>query len=173
MGEAMLFPMDEMICSATISPCGRYRYDLIRHWDGANARVVNFVMLNPSKADAEVADPTMTRCVRFAQDWGYGGIVLTNLYAFRATDPKDLWRCPAADRQGPENGIHLWRHAGRSALVVFAWGAHGERDGRGLEVRDMFARTSVRPHSLRLTSRGQPQHPLFLPRDTRPMPWPP
>ena len=78
-----------MIKSAEISPCGLYRYSLTRKWEAWKG-TVNFIMLNPSTADAQEDDPTIRRCIGFAKAWGYGGIVVTNLFAYRATNPKEL-----------------------------------------------------------------------------------
>jgi hypothetical protein len=74
---------------ADLSPDGVYRYSLSRSWDfrGGN---LNIIMLNPSTADHEVDDPTITRCVERAKRLGFGGLVVTNLFAFRATYPVDL-----------------------------------------------------------------------------------
>src|SRR5262245_19133112 len=89
---------------ALISPCGLYRYWLTRTWDNSLRRVC-WVMLNPSTADAEQDDPTIRRCVGFARSWGAGGIIVVNLFAFRASDPKALLR--AADPVGPDNDGHI------------------------------------------------------------------
>ena len=69
----------------------RYRYELSRIWDAALPPVL-FVGMNPSTADEEQDDPTIRRCIRFARDWGYGGLLMGNLYALRATDPQELTR---------------------------------------------------------------------------------
>jgi hypothetical protein len=74
--------------TATISDCGRYRYTLGRTW--SDEPPVLFVMLNPSTADADVDDNTISKCIGFAKRWGHGGITVVNLYAWRATNPKEL-----------------------------------------------------------------------------------
>lgn len=74
---------------AIISGCGKYRYSLWRTWDKKLPKVM-FIMLNPSTADAYEDDPTIRRCINFAKSWGYGGIVVGNLFAYRATNPKKL-----------------------------------------------------------------------------------
>lgn len=104
-----------MIRSAVISKDGLYRYTLRRVWDESKP-LLNFVLLNPSKADAETDDATVRRCIGFAKLWGFGGIVITNLYAYRSTDPKKLWRVFAARmvRPTPESldslPVPVYRH---------------------------------------------------------------
>lgn len=73
---------------ADISDCGRYRWRLSRRWDDGPQAC--FVMLNPSTADGLDDDPTVRRCVRFARGWGYGELVVVNLFPYRATDPGEL-----------------------------------------------------------------------------------
>jgi hypothetical protein len=75
--------------SAVFSPCGRYRYRLVRRWDSA-LPLLCLVMLNPSKANGRRNDPIVRRCIGFASSWGYGGIVVRNLYALVSTDPDEL-----------------------------------------------------------------------------------
>lgn len=89
-----------MTGGAHLSACGAYRYALRRTWDPARPAAL-FVGLNPSTADAERDDPTTRRCVRFARDWGFGGLLVGNLFAYRATRPRDLRA--AAEPVGPEN----------------------------------------------------------------------
>lgn len=77
------------IAGAGMSECGCYRYWLARCWDAELPKLV-WLMLNPSSADAETDDPTIRRCIGFARTWGYGGIGVVNLFALRATDPRDI-----------------------------------------------------------------------------------
>jgi hypothetical protein len=74
---------------AELSACRTYRYRLWRQWDADLAPVV-WVMLNPSTADESADDPTIRKCIGFAQRWGYGGIEVVNLYAYRSPDPRQL-----------------------------------------------------------------------------------
>lgn len=163
--------------SATLSEDGRYRYLLTRTWpqpldgDPYVSRIL-FVMLNPSTADARFDDPTIRRCVGFAQRWGYTDLTVANLYAYRATSPNDLWR--ADDPVGPLNNGYLRRAAREAGLIVCAWGVHGLRDGRGAAVlrmlRDEPRRHPGHLYCLGLTSGGEPRHPLYVRGDTELVP---
>ena len=101
---------DDICRSAGFSRCGRYRYWLRRIWDPALAHCV-FIGLNPSTADATEDDPTLKRCISFAQKWGYGSLLLVNLFSLRATDPRGLKM--AADPIGPKTDRWLRRAAPR------------------------------------------------------------
>ncbi len=147
--------------NAVISECGTYRYMLKRKW--GPGKPVLFIMLNPSTADAFQDDPTIRRCMRFAASWGYGGILAGNLFAFRATNPKELQT--ASDPVGPENDDWLERLADEAGIVVAAWGSHGSYAGRDKQVTAMFQDL----HCLALTSGGQPRHPLYLKSDCVPV----
>lgn len=144
-----------------------YRYSLTRDvapLDGDGT--VTFVMLNPSTADAEQDDPTIRRCVGFARSWGFARLKVVNLYAYRATDPRDLYAYEG-DRVGPENDCTIAKVVGGSDLVVCAWGANNA-NGRDEKVLDLIAA----PHSLGLTKNGgKPRHPLYVRADTRPLPF--
>lgn len=153
---------------ADVSDCGAYRYALGRKLEGGEGRVV-FVMLNPSTADGEQDDPTIRRCIGFAKAWGFGELVVCNLFAFRATRPADLRK--AADAIGPDNDVALAHWTQRARLVVCAWGVHGEHLGRDAAVlAALRARSDV--HALGFTSAGHPRHPLYMPADARPVAWP-
>lgn len=149
---------------AVISACGKYRYRLGRTWDAA-LRPACFVMLNPSTADATEDDPTIRRCIGFAKSWGCGGIVVVNLFAYRATDPKQLLK--AADPVGPDNDEHIRAAVVECHPVVAAWGVHGvlrQRDGR---VKWLLERWGVLPKCLGKTKDGRhPRHPLYVRADT-------
>lgn len=148
---------------ALVSEDGLYRYWLTRSW-GAGP-VATFVMLNPSIADASADDPTIRRCIGFAQSWGYGGVLVGNLFAYRATNPRNL---PDGDEAiGPDNNRWLIRLRSWAGLTVAAWGAHHRIIGRAAEVMDLLGGL----HVLRLTKQGNPGHPLYVPAATQPTRW--
>jgi len=149
---------------ATFSPDRLYRYDLWRTWIGGEGYAM-FVGLNPSTADETQDDPTIRRCIAFAKAWGYAGLCMTNLFAFRAKDPEEMKRAP--DPVGVDNDPTLWDRAGDAGVVVAAWGVHGAYRARDQWVRAMLPRL----HMLRLTKEGHPGHPLYLPKTLTPQPW--
>ena len=146
--------------TALFSPCGRFRYRLGRRW--CVGPTVAFVLLNPSTADDEGDDPTIRRCIGFAQRHGFGGLEVVNLYAYRATDPGDLRR--AGYRIGPENDEHIEAAVRQCDKVVLAWGVHAGRLTRPAEVLRLLRDVGVAPYCLRVTGSGHPEHPLRLPR---------
>jgi hypothetical protein len=127
-------------------------------------------MLNPSTADAEKLDPTIRRCLRFSQAWGYGGMAVVNLFALRATNPRALYQ--SEDPVGPENLRYLQEATGGAGGVVAAWGAHGAYRGQGKVVHDLlFGSSGAMAYHLGLTQGGQPRHPLYLPAHVAPRRW--
>lgn len=126
-------------------------------------------MLNPSAATEMVLDPTITRCVTFAKDWGYGALEVVNIFAYRATKPTDMkaFHSPIGDA----NNDAITSAASAADLVVAAWGTHGAHLGRGRQVQGLFADSGSAVHLLRLTKRGHPGHPLYVRGDTKPTPW--
>jgi len=150
---------------ASFSSCRRWRYLLWRRWDAARP-VANFLMLNPSTADEFRLDPSCTRARRYAERWGFGALIVTNLFAWRATDPREMKAAP--EPIGRANDRAIMRAAREAALVVCAWGNHGahlERSGRVLQ---LLRGAGVKLHALRLTGAGEPAHPLYLPAALRP-----
>jgi hypothetical protein len=156
--------------TATFDPDRVYRYCLSRTWDPTGPRV-NFLMLNPSTADALVLDPTVRRCVGFARSWGFGAVEVTNLFALRATDPRTL--VAHTDPVGAGNDRAIADAARRADRVLVAWGTWGVHRGRGAEVAGLIDRLGVRPMALRLTKSGHPGHPLYVRGDAEPAPWTP
>ena len=140
---------------AELSADLRYRWKLSRRWGPGGT--VNFIMLNPSTADALVDDPTIRRCVRFARDWGHGGLVVTNLYGWRATDPREL--SATLDPVGSENDGYINGVAATADVVVCAWGARG--GSRAIEIAKRLAWLDLR--CLGVTKEGHPRHPLYVP----------
>jgi len=154
--------------SAVISDCGKYRYVLKRVWN-ASLPVCVFVGLNPSTADANEDDPTIRRCVGFAKSWGYGGLVMLNLFAYRATNPQDMLCSVLIDPVGPENDNHILKEVSKAGIVIAAWGFHGANFGRDKRIIVMVKNL----HYLKLTKDGQPSHPLYLRKDLKPLLWVP
>ena len=153
--------------SAKISECGQYRYQLGRQW-GSGA-VLMFLMLNPSTADAERDDQTIKRCLNYAQRWGYGALCVGNLFAWRATYPRELRRSDI-DPVGQENDAAILEMAKRSECVVAAWGDNGRLMGRGQKVRKLVSwHPNIRV--LRFNKSGEPSHPLRLRKDLKPVKW--
>jgi len=153
--------------SAVLSDCQRYRYQLTRQWNPKLPPVV-FVMLNPSVADANIDDPTIRRCMGFARDWGYGGIKVVNLFAWRATKPVELKT--ALDPVGPENDKFIADALLSQPLIIVAWGT-AATSARVQELNSLFQVAQVQPHCLGTTQMGHPRHPLYVPRVTRPIPY--
>jgi hypothetical protein len=161
--------------SAVISECGTYRYALWRCWMTGDGQVL-FVMLNPSTADASKDDPTIRRCVGFAQRWGYASVAVGNLYGYRATKPADLSRAdnPVGEasprRFGSiyrnENDNWLRKLALQSRRVIAAWGANeGPCSTRAAEVTDILAAYAGPIDALGFTKAGKPRHPLYVKGD--------
>ena len=155
---------------AVYSPCEGYRYRLDRTWDAGGPRAT-VVMLNPSTATEAADDPTIARVRRRMGALGFGAMTVVNLFAWRATDPRELAR--VADPVGPDNDAVIAGAVRGSALILCAWG-----DGGGLRDRDAAVARRLwqggrRLHVLGLTQRGAPRHPLYLPYAARPVPWDP
>jgi len=152
-----------MESGAEFSECRTYRYVLWRRWDWQGcANQVMFIGLNPSTANETEDDPTIRRCIRFARDWGYGGLLMMNAYAFRATNPKVMKA--AADPVGPGNDEAFGYRRSQVGMIVAAWGAHCPAE-RERAVCQAVGRTI---HCLGKTKSGRPRHPLYLRADTKP-----
>ena len=153
---------------ATFSPCRRWRYLLWRRWDAAKP-VANFLMLNPSTADEVKLDPTCARARDYAERWGYGALIVTNIFAFRNTNPDQMKA--AKDPVGPGNDAAIVKAAKESALVVCAWGNHGTFLERSAAVKALLIKSKIRPHVLRVNANGEPAHPLYLPGRLEAISW--
>ncbi len=161
-------PLD--LPTAEFSPCRTWRYVLRRRWSSEPA--IAFVLLNPSTADETEDDPTIRRCIGYARAWGYGALTLGNLFAFRATKPKNMRAAP--DPVGPANDDALLALTLESdGRVICGWGAHGAHQGRSAEVYRLLRQWAVVPQALAVTAAGEPGHPLYLRGDLKPAPWAP
>lgn len=151
---------------AAFSECWTWRYLLWRVWDHRR-RALMIAGLNPSTADEETDDPTIRRCIDFGKRWGYGGLYMVNLFAFRATDPADMKR--AADPIGPANDAVILRTVEASQGILAAWGTQGVFRERGDAVRRLLRKQGREVLTLGLTKNRQPTHPLYIPRDRIPV----
>ncbi len=154
---------------AVYSPCESYRYLLTRVWDAQGPRAL-FVMLNPSTATEFQNDPTVERCERRARALGFGAFRVTNIFAYRATDPKVMRA--QADPVGPENDAAIRDSALDWAdRIICAWGTHGAHLTRGPQVAALLRATGKPLFTLGLTQDGHPKHPLYIGYDRQPEPW--
>jgi hypothetical protein len=141
-----------------------HRYVLARVWNPKLGSVA-FVMLNPSTADKDVDDATSRRCIGYARRWGYGSVVLVNLYSRRATKPQELLDRYRAYRNGPAADHWLRQETENATEVIAAWGGfHRYIDGgeRVREVAELL--DGIELKALALTQQGDPRHPLYLPK---------
>jgi hypothetical protein len=149
--------------NAIFSDDGLYRYWLSRTIASSGKRVT-FIGLNPSTADAKKDDPTISRCINFAKRWDASTLIVVNLFAYRSTNPRVLK--DAVDPVGPENDAWLKKVMMESDIVIAAWGNRGTFNGRDQVVKKMFPNQL---QTLRLTKRGMPGHPLYLPSEITPI----
>ena len=156
--------MKNIIKSAVFSPCRKYRYSLSRTWD-INQKIILFIGLNPSTADETHDDPTIRRCLLYSSSWGFGGLIMVNLFAFRATLPKDLKNSKhPVGRDNNQFIIHAHKEA---SMTIAAWGNDGDLYNRDQEVLEIISN----PMCLKVNKTGQPAHPLYQKKDIKPKPY--
>lgn len=163
-----------------------YRYTLWREWDFSAIKpaelelgwdgfknlkrsedYVQWIGLNPSTADETVDDQTIRVCQGFAKRWGYGAMCMTNLFAFRSTNPEVMKK--EANPAGEHNMHHLLQCASEAALVIAAWGCDGTFLNQDLNVKEKLGQIGIKLHCLIKTADGHPRHPLRIKADTRPV----
>jgi hypothetical protein len=144
---------------AVISKCGKYRYSLVREWDESKGKVL-FIMLNPSIADAEVDDPTIKRCISFSKNWGYGGLMVANLFAYITPYPKELFAYKYPE--GNNNRKYIEQMMRKCEIVICAWGKNQGSPPEYLKkLSDLYY--------LKLLSDGKTAgHPLYLKKELKP-----
>ena len=154
--------MNYIETGAEFSECGCYRYSLWRFWEKDKGYTA-FVCLNPSTADKFVDDPTIRRCVGYAKDWGHGGMIMVNLFAYRSRNPTRLYIVD--DPIGPDAESHIRNVSLKASITVAGWGVHGIYKDRDLEVMKIL----TDPHCLKITKHIHPAHPLYLRKDLKPI----
>lgn len=167
---------EHLSAGALFSRDEQYRYALWRVWgrrdDVQNRRTFCVVGLNPSTADERTNDPTVERCMRRADQYGYDALLMLNLFAFRATDPRAMKE--QGEPEGPWNDSTLeWAMDAVSPVttMLVAWGAHGAHLGASARfVREAYVRKREL-FCLGTTKGGEPAHPLYLSYDRQPTPY--
>lgn len=157
------WPADSVVIPE-FSACGQYRYQLSEVW-AANAPLVLWILMNPSVACLDHRDPTLCKTGNFSRAWGYGGQLVANVHAYRATNKRDL--LGVDDPVGPDNDHAIVQMAQRAQQIVLAFGQPPQRlRQRGQAVIELLAQQPGLCY-LRLAKDGRtPVHPLYLPADT-------
>ena len=145
-----------------------FRYALSRRLSAdrePDHRVVTWILLNPSTANAYDNDPTLRRVMGFTNLWGFKHLVVVNLFGFRAAKPEELLR--TKDPHGPENTAHILEAIALAqdsdGFVVCAWGTGGGLLRRDLEMIDMLRVLNVTMYCLKELKHQFPAHPLYIP----------
>ena len=146
--------------NATFSDCRKYRYALSRTWNGKKKTIL-FIGLNPSTANEKIDDPTIRRCINYAQNWGYGSLLMVNLFAYRATLPSELKN--VKNPIGNDNDLHILELSKKADLTVAAWGNEGFLLNRDKEVKKLIPNLMC----LKINKSGQPAHPLYQKKDLK------
>jgi len=153
--------------SARLSPDGLHRYSLTRSW--GDGEKLGWCMFNPSTADASANDATIRRCLGFARDWGYEGIVVVNLFSWRASDPKEVVR-NLADAANTFTDAVLLEVAEECKTVVCAWGSAAAQKWGRERAETVTGLLQIHCPNLVCLGRSpvsrQPLHPLYLPKST-------
>ncbi|SFV56482.1 hypothetical protein MNB_SV-14-19 [hydrothermal vent metagenome] len=153
-----------MIKNTILSKDRKYRYFLSRVWDKTKPMVM-IIGLNPSTADETEDDPTTERCISFSKSWGYGGVYMLNLFAFRSTQPKDMFN--ELNPIGLKNDDYIKIYSKKVDIIICAWGNNGGYKNRSQYIREEFDNLFY----IKLNQTGEPSHPLYLKSDLLPKKW--
>lgn len=150
------------------SDCRKYRYTLWRQWtNDPAAPFAMFIGLNPSTADEKQDDPTIRRCIGFSKRWGFGALLMTNLFAWRDTKPENMKR--VLDPVGDQNDYWLTHYAAEAGIIIAAWGKDGAHVHR--QKRVIINLSGMPVMCLKINNDGTPKHPLYVAGDTTPIPF--
>lgn len=173
----MDIPTKAIKSTADFSKCNKFRYTLIRNFKCGNG-TLTFILLNPSTANEEFNDPTIARCENRTIAMGFKQMVITNIYPFRATNPKEMFASKVARGEKSKiksliykNNEAIVSQAKKSKLVICAWGCHAQSESTADEVKEILDANKIKLHVLELSKGGRPKHPLYLKNDLVPMLW--
>jgi len=158
--------------ACSFSDCRKYRYTLLHRWDELfERRRAIFICLNPSTADENKLDPTLTRIKSFSERLGANEFLMLNIFAYRATDPKDMMA--VADPIGPENDAYIqaaiteaYELNQGSLDIIGGWGNHGLHGNRQVAFLELMVPYRKLPN-LNIACLGKnanqtPKHPLYI-----------
>lgn len=158
--------------AAVLSNDRRYRYELTRSWAPEKGRIC-WVMLNPSTAAEDFDDPTIRRCLRFTDGFLKGELIVVNLCAYRATNPRDLLDVDPTMAVGPDNGEYMYKALKTSDIVIAAWGCVAPALARWADyVVKLAKKEEIEFKCLGYNGDGSPKHPLYVAADRPLVPWP-
>ncbi|XAK55451.1 DUF1643 domain-containing protein [Bacillus inaquosorum] len=147
-----------------------YRYMLDCEWD-EELNKVTFIMLNPSIADTSECDKTLNRCVNFSKSWGYGGMIIVNLFAYISPHPQDLKK--ADNPIGENNNEYILEAVKMADKIILAWG--NTLNGKVFNRRKKEVLELLKGHShycIKKTKDNKfPRHPLYLSSELKPIPY--
>ena len=157
--------------TAIFSPNKLYRYILTRSWNKDLKRTINFLLCNPSIATESILDPTVRKCLVWSAMWGFGEMIVTNIFAYRSTKVKYVFKID--NPIGEDNDTHIVQTFSKSDLVVCGWGAktNTKHKTRHNQILELAKSTNTKLHYLRLTKNGYPEHPLYLRNTLTPIEW--
>lgn len=162
------WPPDSVV-TPTFSPCGHYRYALSEIWNSGGPLVL-WILMNPSVACTDYSDPTLRKTGTFSRSWGYGGQLVGNVHAYRATDKNKL--LDVDDPVGPNNDKHILSMAAQAERVVLAFGKPPKKlQARGRQVVELLKNHQGLSYLRLLKDEETPEHPLYIPGNQKPQPW--
>ncbi len=154
----------EGISGALFSGDNKFRYSLWRIWERTGDYLL-FIGLNPSTANGMKDDPTIRRLINFAKSWGFGGLFCGNLFSLVSANPAKLLYEEAVELQGGPNDKAIKRMREWTTLVLVGWGTWGiHASSRSRAVLDLVGEYVF---CLRVTRKGEPNHPLYMPADSK------
>lgn len=159
---------DDAFSVAQYSDCESYRYALTRTWDETGRKAL-FIMLNPSTATEVQNDPTVERCERRSRTLGFGAFCVTNIFAWRDTDPRKMRA--ASEPIGTENDATILGFCPWADQIIAAWGTHGAHLNRGPAMLQILRGVGQPLYHLGLTKEGHPKHPLYIAYSQQPEKW--
>lgn len=169
-----------MINSTIFSSDRKWRYTLWRDFTIGSCdmfskpkphagQFTQFLCLNPSTADETIDDPTVRRCINFSKLWGYDGFCMTNIFAWRDTDPKGMMAQP--DPVGCDNDMWISKIAKETGIIICAWGTHGKFMSRDKRIKEILVPFKDKVFCLGINSDGSPRHPLYISSFFKPKPF--